>query len=263
MWTRKRVKTVVSNIYELLLIYFCNLSEFKQRKQNKPKTQTLCKLSKKILEKNTPQKLWGDKRTECRGILKKNCKEKIIEVHLTMSETKAAFAESAIQSLKQKIYRPIEDLGKKFKIKLPQFVSTRICHVLRSIGKSVRDVKNTDLKKNTSHNLQIKILKIRQYLQNSLLHTFSKISTKEEVLGKFYEKQLRKCSDSRLILFKTEFLSISFPGFFFTIELVSRASFNCYPNKSLGSFTSFLPEQTHLKEEWEVAVSEIIYPTLY
>ena len=180
-----------------------------------------------------------------------------------MSETKAAFAESAIQSLKHKIYRPIEDLGEKFNIKLPQFVSTRNCHVLRSIEKSVRDVKNTDLKKNTSHNLQIKILKVRQYLKNSLLHTSSKISTKKEVLGKFYEKQLRKCSDSRLIIFKTEFLSISLPGFFFTIELVSKASFNCYPNKSLSSFTSFLPEPTDLKGEWEVAVSEIIYPSLY
>ena len=49
----------------------------------------------------------------------------------------------------------------------------------------------------------------------------------------------------------------------FTIELVSNASFNCYPNNSLSSFTNFLPEQIHLKGEWEVAISEISYPCLY
>ena len=49
----------------------------------------------------------------------------------------------------------------------------------------------------------------------------------------------------------------------FTIELVTNASFNCYPNNSLSSFTNFLPEQIHLKGEWEVAISEISYPSLY
>ena len=49
----------------------------------------------------------------------------------------------------------------------------------------------------------------------------------------------------------------------FTIELVSNASFYCYPNNSLSSFTNFLPEQIHLKGEWEVAISEISYPSWY
>ena len=49
----------------------------------------------------------------------------------------------------------------------------------------------------------------------------------------------------------------------FTIELVSNASFNCYPNNSLSSFTNFLPERIHLKGEWEVAILEISYPSLY
>ena len=50
---------------------------------------------------------------------------------------------------------------------------------------------------------------------------------------------------------------------YFTIELVSNASFNCYPNNSLSSFTNFLPEQIHLTGEWKVAISEISYPSLY
>ena len=61
-----------------------------------------------------------------------------------MSETRATFAERAIQSLEHIIYRYIEDHGEKFIHKLQQFVSTMNCHVNRSIRKSPRDVKNTD-----------------------------------------------------------------------------------------------------------------------
>ena len=61
------------------------------------------------------------------------CKEKNIEDYSTMSETKAAFAERAIQSLKHIIYRYIEDHGEKFIHKLPQFVFTMNCRIKRSI----------------------------------------------------------------------------------------------------------------------------------
>ena len=50
----------------------------------------------------------------------------------------------------------------------------------------------------------------------------------------------------------------------FTNELVSNASFNCYPNNSLNFFTNFLPDpKHHLKGEWEVTMSEISYPSLH
>lgn len=49
----------------------------------------------------------------------------------------------------------------------------------------------------------------------------------------------------------------------FTIELVSNASFDCYPNNTLSSFTNFLPERIDLKGEWEVAITEISYPSMY
>ena len=35
----------------------------------------------------------------------------------------------------------------------------------------------------------------------------------------------------------------------FTVELVSNASFDCYPNNTLNSFTNFLPEQINLDGE--------------
>ena len=48
----------------------------------------------------------------------------------------------------------------------------------------------------------------------------------------------------------------------FTIELVSNASFNCYPKNSLSSLTNFLPEQILLRRDWEVAISDISFPSL-
>ena len=51
--------------------------------------------------------------------------------------------------------------------------------------------------------------------------------------------------------------------FFFTIEIVSNASFISYLYNRLSSFTNFLPEQTHLKGEWEVAISEFSYLSWY
>ena len=49
----------------------------------------------------------------------------------------------------------------------------------------------------------------------------------------------------------------------FTIESVSNASGELFPNNILSSFTKFLPEQVNLKGPWEVAISEISYPSMY
>ena len=49
----------------------------------------------------------------------------------------------------------------------------------------------------------------------------------------------------------------------FTIELVSNASLQLFPNNTLSSFTNFLPEQVNLNGQWEVGISEISYPSMY
>ena len=41
-----------------------------------------------------------------------------------MSETKAAFAERTKRSLKNKLYRYMEDIGYKYILKLTQFITT-------------------------------------------------------------------------------------------------------------------------------------------
>ena len=49
----------------------------------------------------------------------------------------------------------------------------------------------------------------------------------------------------------------------FTIELVSNASAQLFPDNTLSSFTNFSPEQLNLEGQWEVAISEISYPSMY
>ena len=49
----------------------------------------------------------------------------------------------------------------------------------------------------------------------------------------------------------------------FTIELVFNASGELFPDTTLSSFTNFLPEQANLEGHWEVAISEISYPSMY
>ena len=47
----------------------------------------------------------------------------------------------------------------------------------------------------------------------------------------------------------------------FTMELVSNAQL--FPDITLSTFTNFLPEQLNLDGQWEVAISEISYPSMY
>ena len=49
----------------------------------------------------------------------------------------------------------------------------------------------------------------------------------------------------------------------FTIELVSNASAQLFPDNTMSSFKNFLQEQLNLDGQWEVAISEIFYPSMY
>ena len=49
----------------------------------------------------------------------------------------------------------------------------------------------------------------------------------------------------------------------YTIELVSNAYAQLFPDNTLSSFTNFLPQQLNLEDQWEVAISEISYPSMY
>ena len=49
----------------------------------------------------------------------------------------------------------------------------------------------------------------------------------------------------------------------FTMELVSNASGELFPDNALSSFRNFLPAQVNLEGQWEVAILEISYPSLH
>ena len=66
--------------------------------------------------------------------------------------------------------------------------------------------------------------------------------------GKFYQKELIK-------------VIITMDSF--TLELVSNASGELFPDKTLISYTNFLPEKVNLEGQGEVAISEISYPSMY
>ena len=61
-----------------------------------------------------------------------------------MSETKATFAERTIRSLKNILYRYMEDYGEEYVHKLPQFFATRNSRNNRSIDMKPNHVKNSD-----------------------------------------------------------------------------------------------------------------------
>ena len=61
-----------------------------------------------------------------------------------MSETKAAFAERTIRSLKNILYRYVEDNGYKYIHKLTQFVTTLNSRRNCSINLTPKNVKNSD-----------------------------------------------------------------------------------------------------------------------
>ena len=99
--------------------------------------------TKKITEKNRP-KNWVVQGAEFAGEFKKFCSAEGIEIYSTMSETKAAFSERTIRSLKSTLYRYMKYYGYKYNHKLPQFIATMHSRNNRSIDMKPNHVKNSD-----------------------------------------------------------------------------------------------------------------------
>ena len=253
----------------------------KRMKTNYSK-ETVKTLSWKITKKNRPKKLWVDQGTEFAGKFKKFCSAEGIEIYSTMSETKAAFAERAIRSLKNILYRYMEDYGYKYFHKLPQFVASRNSRNNRSIDMKPNQVKNSDfMSRLYSKTLReykkpkfgigdrVRISKYDLLFRKGYKPQFTQeifkivaIATKkpptytikdeqEEVIReKVYEKELIRI----IWVWIMDWL---------TIELVSNASSQLFPKNMHSSFTDFLLEHVNLDGHWEVGTSEISYPSMY
>ena len=112
--------------------------------KTKDSQETVNAFSSTITKRNRPRKIWVDKGTEFAGAFKKFCVAEGIQVYSTMSETKAAFAERTIRSLKNILYRYLEDFGYKYIYKLPQFITTLNSRRNSSIDMRPNTVKNCD-----------------------------------------------------------------------------------------------------------------------
>ena len=103
---------------------------------------TVKTFSKMITKKNRPKK-WADQGTEFAAKFKKFCSAEGIELLSTMSGTKAAFAERTIRSLKNILYRYMEDYGYKYIHKLPHFIAAINSRNNLSIDMKTNNVKNS------------------------------------------------------------------------------------------------------------------------
>ena len=74
--------------------------------KTKDPQETVKAFSSMITKRNRPKKIWVGKGTEFAGAFKKFCTVEGIQIYSTMSETKAAFAERTIRSLKN-IFLPL------------------------------------------------------------------------------------------------------------------------------------------------------------
>ena len=113
-----------------------------KRMKTKDSQETVKTFSSMITKKTRAKKIWVDKGTEFAGAFKRFCAAEGIQVYSTMSETKAAFAERTIRSLKNILYRYMEDFGDKYIHKLPQFITTLNSRRNSSVDMRPNTVKN-------------------------------------------------------------------------------------------------------------------------
>ena len=103
--------------------------------------ETVKAFSSMITKRNRTEEIWVDKGTEFAWALKTFCAAEGIQVYSTMSETKAVFAERTKRSLKNILYRYMEDFGYKYIHTLPQFITTLNCRRNSSINMRQNTVK--------------------------------------------------------------------------------------------------------------------------
>ena len=112
--------------------------------KTKDSQETVKAFSSMITKRSRAKKIWVDKGTEFAGAFKRFCAAEGIQVYSTMSETKVAFAERTMRSLKNFLYRYMEDFGYKYIHKLPQFITTLNSRRNSSLDKRPNTVKNCD-----------------------------------------------------------------------------------------------------------------------
>ena len=107
-----------------------------QPMKSKYSTDAVVAFKKMLRKRSMPTKVWVDQGTEFSGQFRQFCTDKKIKIYSTRSETKAVVAERAIKSLKNIIYRYMEENGDKYMRKMDSFLKTMNTRVNRSTGKA-------------------------------------------------------------------------------------------------------------------------------
>ena len=244
---------------------------------------------KKMMKHKQPEKVWVDDGTEFLGAFKALCTERRIHLYSTFSEKKSAFAERNIRSLKNIIYRYLEEKWTfSYLDKLDAFVKTINSRVNRTIKLAPNKVTKKDVPRlvsltaNTTNSQKpkfyigdfVRIVKKEQtfgkgYKQSftdeifeiasiPTLHppTYSLIDADKEVIqGKFYQPELQLVRESPLKMGSKRFEDE------FTVHVISSASMEIFDQNTLASFRNFFNDEIQLSGDWRVALSEIIFPT--
>ena len=91
--------------FKYLLVAVDVLSRYLRVQPMKGKYATDCvDAFKKMIKTKQPEKVWTDKGKEFKGEFKNFCDKKDIHLYTTENETKSAFAERNIRSLKKTLY---------------------------------------------------------------------------------------------------------------------------------------------------------------
>ena len=135
-----------NNGVKYLLVAIDVLSRFVRVQPMKDKTAAVTKLAFiNMVNKEKPRMIWVDDGTEFEASFKSYCKDLDIKIYHTFSETKAAYAERAIRSLKNIIYRYMEEAeSSKYVHQLQAFVKTMNTRANRSTGKPPTNFTNID-----------------------------------------------------------------------------------------------------------------------
>ena len=238
---------------------------------------------KRMITKSIPEKICSDKGSEFKREFKQFCDSKNIDIYSTHSETKSAFAERNIRSLKNIIYKHLEKSWPyQYIKKLHDFVDIMNSRVNRVTGLAPKKVSDKDVPRliclvSNKSTKQLRVPKFKAgdlvrvskenlpfkkgYKQNFTDEIFQieKIATlnpptynlldsaKEKLLGKFYQPEL-------ILLKKKKFDE-------FEVHLLSTASLENFDDNTLAAFKNQLRQNISLEGDWRVALSEIIFPS--
>ena len=220
-----------NNVKYLLVAVDC-LSRYVRVQPLKTKfSKEVTEAFRKMIKFKTPKKVWVDKGTEFKGEFKNLCDKRGIHLYSTHSEKKSAFAERNIRSLKNIIYRYLEDKWTySYITKLPDFVQILNSRTNRVTKLAPKDVKKkhvpqiiSQAAENSSKLFRTPKLKIGDYVriakvdlpfrkgykqlftdevfEISSIPTFNPPtyylidSNGEQIKGKFYQPELQKIGD--------------------------------------------------------------------